>query len=94
MSTPTPTETNQTLDPGDDRAKWTQFYNELRTERDQLRIELLKMREEFFYMYFGLRDGLYQCPFTTEELHSFVAHQPSIMDMIAEFKAENADRLN
>jgi hypothetical protein len=85
----TSVEGNQTPDPGEDRAKWTQFYNELRAERDQLRKELLKMRSEYFYMYFGHGSGFYECPFTTEELHSFVAHEPSISEIIAELGAKS-----
>jgi spore coat polysaccharide biosynthesis protein SpsF (cytidylyltransferase family) len=82
-------EPNQTPDPGDDRAKWTQFYNELRAERDQLRKEVLKMREDYHALYFGmLVTGKCESPYTMDEVLTFVAHQPSITQMIEELSSE------
>ena len=56
--------------PGDEAAKWLEFYQELRTDRDQLRNDLIKMREDYFYLYFGMGLPGYQCPYSVEELHS------------------------
>ena len=86
---PDPTEANETQDPGDDRVKWTQFYNEMRDQRDQLRKELLKLREDYFTLYFGLRmNGECDSPYTMDEVLTFVDHQPSVTELIAEFSRQ------
>ena len=88
---PTPIETDQPPNPDDDRAKWTHFYNELRAERDQLRKELLKMREDYFTLYFGmLVTGTCESPYSMDEVLTFVAHQPSIPELIEAFSREQA----
>jgi hypothetical protein len=78
-------------DPGDDRRKWTQFYNELRAERDQLRKELLKMREDYHKLYLGFVVlGKLESPYTMHEVLDFVAHQRSIQQIIDELSRENS----
>jgi hypothetical protein len=85
-----PTEANSPA-PSDDRQKWTQFYNELRAERDQLRQELCKMREAYQTLYFGfVVMGRLDSPYTLAEVCDLTSHQPWLQELIAELSHENA----
>lgn len=54
-----------------------------------MRKELLKLREDYFALYFGLRmTGKFDSPYSMDEVLAFVAHQPSITELIAEFSRE------
>ena len=56
----------------DDREKWTQFYNELRSERDRLRAELLKMQARAYHdFYLSVLIGKFESPFTLNEVVDF-----------------------
>ena len=87
----TPIEPEPTPDPGDDRAKWMQFYNELRAERDHLRKEFIKMREDYHELYFTmLVTGKCEGAYNMEEVLSFVAHRPSLTEVIAELSRKQS----
>jgi hypothetical protein len=81
---------SESQDPGSDREKWTQFYNELCAERDQLREELLKMREAYHDFYFGVLFGKFESPFTLTEVFDFASHRPSIQEIIDELQREDS----
>ena len=77
-------------DPGDDREKWTQFYNELRAEGDELRKDLIKMREVYHDFYFGVLIGKFARPFSLSEVFEFASHRQSILELIEELSREES----
>ena len=68
---------------------WEQLCGELLAERDTVRKELLKLREQYFEACMSINCEIeYQCPYSIQELVALVAHQPSIPELIAEVERD------